>query len=192
MAMDEADSERRQAFARAGNRYYDGDGGASGRRKKAYADRLEERTDLKIRMEKYDAKTKAEQAEDRKKALKAVDTYSKSTAKMKKGGKVVKYQKGGANPTPTERTMTPDERRITASPGNQSSASYKGYEKPKKTPKEVLEGTEAKRLRMALQDKFGPLRNESLGQLRKIAKPISNDKSSTTPANQTNKASSIT
>lgn len=88
---------------------------------------------------------------------------------MKSGGKVVKYQKGGANPSPTERTMTSDEIRITASPGNQPSASYKGYEK-KKTPKEVLEGTEAKRLRMALQNKFGPLRNESLGQLRKIAK----------------------
>jgi hypothetical protein len=87
----------------------------------------------------------------------------------KSGGKVVKYQKGGANPSPTERTMTSDEIRITASPGNQPSANYKGYEK-KKTPKEVLEGTEAKRLRMALQNKFGPLRNESLGQLRKIAK----------------------
>tara|TARA_R100000951_G_scaffold59670_1_gene50177 strand:- start:731 stop:1603 length:873 start_codon:yes stop_codon:yes gene_type:complete len=93
--MDDMDSDKRQAFARAGGKYYDGDGGAAGRRKKAYADRLEARTDLKIRMEKYDAKTKAEQAEDRKKAMKAVDTYNKSTAKMKKGGKVVKYQKGG-------------------------------------------------------------------------------------------------
>lgn len=89
---------------------------------------------------------------------------------MKTGGTVkMKYKEGGANPTPTERTMTSDERRITASPGNQSSASYKGYEK-KKTPKEVLEGTEVKRLRMALQSKYGPLRSESLGQLRKIAK----------------------
>ncbi len=86
-----------------------------------------------------------------------------------KGGKVVKYQEGGSNPTPTQRTMTSDEIRITASPGNQPSANYKGYEKTK-TPKEVLEGTEAKRLRMALLNKFGPLRSESLGQLRKIAK----------------------
>jgi len=93
--MDETESERRQAFARAGGKYYDGDGGAAGRRKKAYADRLEARTDLKIRMEKHDAKTKAKQAEDRKKGMKAVDTYNKSSAKMKSGGKVVKYQKGG-------------------------------------------------------------------------------------------------
>ena len=94
---------------------------------------------------------------------------------MKKGigplglGAPTKMLKKGANPTPSERTMTADERRITASPGNQPSASYKGYEK-KKTPKEVLEGTEAKRLRMALKSKYGPLSNESLGQLRKIAK----------------------
>jgi hypothetical protein len=88
---------------------------------------------------------------------------------MKSGGKVVKYQEGGKYPTPTERTYTPDEIRITAARGNQPNADYKGYERIK-TPKEVLEGTEAKRLRMALQNKFGPLRSESLGQLRKIAK----------------------
>lgn len=93
--MDEMESDRRQAFARAGGKYYDGDGAGDARREKAYADRLEARTALKIRMEKHDAKTKAEQAEDRKKAMKAVDTYNKSTAKMKKGGKIVKYQEGG-------------------------------------------------------------------------------------------------
>lgn len=136
--QDRIESNRRQARARAGNKYYDGDGGGRARREKAYNDALSERVLLRM-------------------------------GYMKKGGKVVKYQKGGANPTPTERTMTEDERRITASPGNQPSASYRGYEK-KKTPKEVLEGTEAKRLRMALQSKYGPLRSESLGQLRKIAK----------------------
>lgn len=150
--LGEVERNEREARARAGNTYYDGDGGGAARREKAYADRLGRRILAKMSAEEIDAYREESKAD-----------------KMKKGGKVVKYQKGGANPSPTERTMTSDEIRITASPGNQPSASYKGYEK-KKTPKEVLEGTEAKRLRMALQNKFGPLRSESLGQLRKIAK----------------------
>lgn len=168
-SMDAMDSDRRQAFARAGNKYYDGDGGADGRRKKAYADRLEARTDLKMRMEKHDAKTKAEQAEDRKKAMKAVDTYNSSTARMKKGGKIVKYKKGGANPTPTETTMTPDERRRTTASGNQPNANYRGYEKTK-TPKQVLESTEMQRLKEALQKGKYPTANMSLADMRKLAK----------------------
>jgi len=167
--MDETESERRQAFARAGGKYYDGDGGAAGRRKKAYADRLEARTDLKIRMEKHDAKTKAKQAEDRKKGMKAVDTYNKSSAKMKSGGKVVKYQEGGSNPTPTERTYTGDDRRQITSSGNQPGADYKGYNKTK-TPKEVLEGSEMRRLKAALQkNKYGT-NGMSLADMRKVTK----------------------
>ena len=120
-------------------------------------------------MEKHDAKTKAKQAEDRKKGMKAVDTYNKSSAKMKSGGKVVKYEKGGSNPSPTERTLTGDDRRIIMSPGNQGNADYKGYNKTK-TPKEILEGSEMRRLKAALQkNKYGT-NDMSLADMRKVAK----------------------
>ena len=167
--QDRAESDKRQARARAGAGYYDGDGGGAARRTKAYNDALTQRVLLKMEREKQVKGQEKRDNDKKEKALEVTSIINKSRANMKKGGKVVKYQKGGANPTPTERTMTGDERRITASPGNQPAASYKGYEK-KKTPKEVLEGAEAKRLRMSLQSKYGPLRNESLGQLRKIAK----------------------
>lgn len=88
---------------------------------------------------------------------------------MKSGGKVVKYQKGGANPTPTERTMTGEERRQTRATGNQPSASYKGYGKTK-TPKEILESTEMARLKAALQQKKYPVNGMDLAEMRKVAK----------------------
>lgn len=103
--------------------------------------------------------------------------YSEQRKKMgidkiktyKSGGKVVKYQKGGANPTPTERTTTKDERRQTSATGNQPSASYKGYGK-KKSPKQILEGTEMARLKAALISKKYPVNGMSLGEMRKVAK----------------------
>lgn len=82
---------------------------------------------------------------------------------------VKKYKKGGVNPTPTERTMTSEERRQTTAKGNQPSASYKGYGK-KKTPKQVLESTEMARLKGALQQKKYPVKGMSLSELRKVAK----------------------
>ena len=82
---------------------------------------------------------------------------------------IKKYKGGGVNPTPTERTMTSDERRITAASGNQKNADYSGYKKPK-TPKEVLETTEMFRLKAALEKgKYGT-KNMSLADMRKVAK----------------------
>lgn len=46
--QDRIESNRRQARARAGNNYYDGDGGGSARRKKAYNDALSERVLLRM------------------------------------------------------------------------------------------------------------------------------------------------
>jgi hypothetical protein len=91
--LDEAEQSRREARARAGNKYYDGDGGGAARREKAYADELEARSYAKMAGEKVDAYREKSKKERAEKGLKAVDTYNKSTAKMKKGGKVVKYQK---------------------------------------------------------------------------------------------------
>jgi hypothetical protein len=93
--LDEAEQSRREARARAGNKYYDGDGGGAARREKAYADELEARSYAKMAGEKVDAYREKSKKERAEKGLKAVDTYNKSTAKMKKGGKVVKYQEGG-------------------------------------------------------------------------------------------------
>lgn len=90
---------------------------------------------------------------------------------MKKGGKVVKYSKGGKNnPTPTERTTTEDERRQTTAMGNQPSASYKGYEK-KETPKQALERFEKTRLMESLTNsgKKYPTGRMTLQELRQVA-----------------------
>lgn len=93
--QDREESYGRQARARAGSSYYDGDGGGAGRSEKAYADRLGERVLLRMGQEKVKAKQKKRDEKAKQKGLKAVDTYNKSSAKMKSGGKVVKYQKGG-------------------------------------------------------------------------------------------------
>jgi hypothetical protein len=84
--LDEKEQYQREARARAGNKYYDGDGAGDARRTKAYNDQLEERIKAQMVGEKYDAyreKSKKENSE-----------------KMKKGGKVVKYQKGGRTVLP--------------------------------------------------------------------------------------------
>lgn len=82
---------------------------------------------------------------------------------------IKKYKGGGVNPTPTERTMTSDERRQTTASGNQQNADYSGYKKTK-TPKEVLEATEMFRLKAALKKgKYGT-KNMSLADMRKVAK----------------------
>jgi hypothetical protein len=88
---------------------------------------------------------------------------------MKSGGKVVKYQEGGSNPTPTERTYTEDDRRQMTSSGNQPGADYKGYNKTK-TPKEVLEGSEMRRLKSALRKNNYGTNGMSLADMRKAAK----------------------
>lgn len=88
---------------------------------------------------------------------------------MKSGGKVVKYQEGGSNPTPTERTLTEDDRRQITASGNQPGADYKGYNKTK-TPKEVLEGSEMRRLKSALRKKNYGTNGMSLADMRKVAK----------------------
>ena len=103
--------------------------------------------------------------------------YSEQRKKMgidkiktyKSGGKVVKYQEGGSNPTPTERTYTEDDRRQMTSSGNQPGADYKGYNKTK-TPKEVLEGSEMRRLKSALQKNNYGTNGMSLADMRKAAK----------------------
>ena len=151
--LDEKEQSRREARARAGNKYYDGDGGAAARREKAYADELEARIHGKMVGEGYDAYRKKQ---DKK-------------ANMKSGGKVVKYQKGGSNPTPTERTLTEDDRRQITASGNQPGADYKGYNKTK-TPKEVLEGSEMRRLKSALRKKNYGTNGMSLADMRKVAK----------------------
>lgn len=97
--LDEKEQSRREARARAGNKYYDGDGGGAARREKAYADELEARIYGKMTGEKYDAYREKSKKEDVEKGLKAVDAYNKSKAKMRKGGKVVKYQRGGKTTT---------------------------------------------------------------------------------------------
>ena len=66
--LSEIESNERQARARAGNKYYDGDGAGAARSEKAYADRLGRRVLAKMSAEKM---------------------------KYKKGGKIVKYQGGG-------------------------------------------------------------------------------------------------
>lgn len=53
---DRYESEKRQARARAGSKFYDGDGGGAARRKKDYADELENRIDAKMMMEKIKSK----------------------------------------------------------------------------------------------------------------------------------------
>jgi len=89
---------------------------------------------------------------------------------MKSGGKVVKYQEGGANPTPTGRTLTPDEIRITGTSENQGySNPYAKVNKPV-TAKDVLEKTEMSRLTEALRKQKYSTANLSLGDMRKIAK----------------------
>ena len=76
--LEEAERNERQARARAGNTYYDGDGGGAARREKAYADRLGRRILAKMSAEKMDAYREKSKANE-----------------MKKGGKIVKYQGGG-------------------------------------------------------------------------------------------------
>jgi len=95
---------------------------------------------------------------------------------MKKGGAVkVKYKEGGTvdekgNPTPTGRTLTPDEVRITATSENQGySNPYAKVNKPV-TAKEILEKTEMSRLTEALRKQKYSTANLSLGDMRKIAK----------------------
>ena len=89
-----------------------------------------------------------------------------------------KYNKGGSvgrsydkdNPTPTERTLTPDEVRISGTSENQGySNPYAKVNKPV-TAKDILEKTEMSRLTEALRkDKYSTA-NLSLGDMRKIAK----------------------
>jgi len=101
------------------------------------------------------------------KAMKQAQYSGKS---MKSGGKVVKYQEGGANPTPTGRTLTPDEIRITGTSENQGySNPYAKVNKPV-TAKDVLEKTEMSRLTEALRKQKYSTANLSLGDMRKIAK----------------------
>ena len=89
---------------------------------------------------------------------------------MKSGGKLVKFQNSGKfDPTPTENTYTGDDRRQITASGNQPGADYKGYNKTK-TPKEVLESSEMRRLKSALQKKNYGTNGMSLDDMRKVAK----------------------
>ena len=129
-------------------------------------------------MDKLDARDKVKfiarnQADGRAQAYIARENnfgIEKPKAKvMKSGGKVVKYQEGGSNPTPTERTYTGDDRRQITASGNQPGADYKGYNKTK-TPKEVLEGSEMRRLKSALRKNNYGTNGMSLADMRKVAK----------------------
>jgi len=103
--------------------------------------------------------------------------YAKGGMKMyAKDGSMVKalkkYAKGGETDTlkaGLNPVLTKDERRQVAAMGNQASASYEGYEK-KKSPKEILEGTEMSRLKTTLQKMKYPASKMSLQELRKLAK----------------------
>jgi len=93
----------------------------------------------------------------------------KAKKKYNKGGSVDRsYDKG--NPTPTERTLTPDEVRIAGTSENQGySNPYAKVNKPV-TAKDILEKTEMSRLTEALSKNKYATTNLSLGDMRKIAK----------------------
>jgi len=93
----------------------------------------------------------------------------KAKKKYNKGGSVGRsYDKG--NPTPTGRTLTPDEVRITGTSENQGySNPYAKVNKPV-TAKDILEKTEMSRLTEALRKSKYSTANLSLGDMRKIAK----------------------
>ena len=71
--------------------------------------------------------------------------------------------------SPTERTYTSKETKQMAAAGNQSAPSNKDYGK-KKTAKQILESTETKHLREALQKNNYGTNNMSLNDMRKVAK----------------------
>ncbi len=102
--------------------------------------------------------------------------YAKGGMKMyAKDGSMVKALKKYANGGETDLKadinplLTKDERRQVTAMGNQPSASYKGYKK-KKSPKDILEGTEMLRLKTSLQKMKYPASKMSLQELRKVAK----------------------
>jgi len=146
--LEEAERNERQARARAGNTYYDGDGGGAARREKAYADRLGRRILAKMSAEKMDAYREKSKANE-----------------MKKGGKIVKYQDGNKfDPTPD-----PNTRRKLGSPGYEKGTDYSGVDK-KPTAKEMLDSYETKRLRSALQAMKYPANKMSLAEMQKVSK----------------------
>ena len=132
---------------------------------------LQDITDMKAKKYLKGGQVKLDANKDGKISGEDFSMLRKGMKKYQKGGKnVVKYQNSGKfDPTPTERTYTGDDRRQITASGNQPGADYKGYNKTK-TPKEVLEGSEMRRLKSALQKMNYGTNGMSLDDMRKVAK----------------------